>query len=188
MCVFAIAVVPILFILYVAHSAENFDPFAKGDFVPVTAGLTPPEDWSRLRIRGVGDVWISPAYKKTLPVYELSSEVLKRVEAFHDSLGEAAPMTLEEALESLRRHESPEEEVAVWERVGELWKSELERRSQPDSASSRLIFQALFACSLVGPDPEKLLAYGPGLAEVDDLEGLCARYPAESGEAKDQID
>jgi len=145
--------------------------------VPYQEGEIPPQGWVLVEIQGKGPHWVNPALLKAAgPQTELTAEQRARIRAFKEVLGENDPSTLEEALVNFSRDQDPDLEIAVWERIAEVWSQEVAKRGAEDPAHAKLLYLAVLGCSFVGANADALLSWNPQLKGIADLESLAARY------------
>lgn len=146
-------------------------------FIPAVEGEIPPRGWILVEVEGKGRFWADPTtLLSSMPKNELTARQVERIRAFKAIVGENDPTSLEEAIDNFSRDRNPDAEIAIWEHIAEVWSSEVAARGISDPSHARLLYLGVVGCSLVGPSPEALLAWNPGLKAVPDLAGLTARY------------
>ncbi len=120
--------------------------------------------------------WANPRELEPGPLGgDLTAEQVDRIKAFRAILREHTPPSLEVALEDFRRDVAPDREVAIWERVAQVYAEELEDRPEADAQERGLLYRVLLMCSMSGR-AEDVVSSVPGAKALPGLDRVIARY------------
>jgi hypothetical protein len=70
----------------------------------------------------LSEVELGPHQHATLP-----AELIERIKAYKQILGDADAVSVDEAIDDFRRDLNPEKEVVIWERIAHVFKNFTER-------------------------------------------------------------
>jgi len=81
---------------------------------------------------------------------------IERIVAFKRALGDAEPMTIEEAVSNFQKDMHPEREIEIWERVASKYQDFLTRNSSLNSNERKEVFSVLIGTSMGREDFSEL--------------------------------
>ena len=92
---------------------------------------------------------------------ELPPDLVDRIRAFKEVLGDVEPSSLEGTIENFQRDMHPEREVEIWERIARAYKDFITRHAISDFQTRSDVFGVLLTIANGGHD-------------FDDFDGLTA--------------
>ena len=90
----------------------------------------------------------SQLYKGPIRHLALSDEFIDRVKRFKGTLADVDGTSLEETMDNFKRDTHPEEELAIWERIANVYQSFLSHNPTTNLAIKKEIFAVLLGTSM----------------------------------------
>jgi len=141
-------------------------------------GVVPPQGYIQVQIEGSGElVWIKPSsiVADDEVRSQLSSEQIKRSLRIWQQIREVDPVSFHKFVLGFQQDKSPEQEIAVWERIASVYVLELRDRPKANLSERQLLFDVILKCSMTSTLGE-ILSIAPEAKGLPNLARVDSRY------------
>jgi hypothetical protein len=96
----------------------------------------------------------------------LSSDLIKRIEAYKTILGDADPASIDDAIDGFRCDLNPDKEIEIWEHMTSVFQNFATHHAITDLGHRREVFHALLVISTGGEVPPRATLTRADIAEL----------------------
>lgn len=147
------------------------------DRIPQDApGLIPPIGWILVQMPD-GLFWVDPTLLKArAPDPNRLTEAQKqRIRNFKKRLGPFDKASLKQTYDNFSIDHNPDTEIAVMEKVADIFELEITRRPGATDAEKHLVYTAVLMCSIIG-DVYKVISVSPQLKHLSNLDRIAEAW------------
>jgi predicted nucleic acid-binding protein len=146
--------------------------------IPYVEGVVPPQGYIQAQVKETGElVWIKPSsiVADDEVRSQLSSDQIERSRWIWEQLREVYAISFDEFVFGFQQDESPEPEIAVWERIASVYVLELRERPNANFSERQLLFKVIRNCSMTS-NLDEILSTAPEAKGLPNLARVESRF------------